>query len=413
MKKNKQLKQLLFLTCFLALFLIFKPVLGLSMDYSEEIDDIQKQIEEQQQNIKDLEEQKKVYQDKIEIRRKEAVNLKNQISLLTDQMSKRKIEIQEKEAEITSTNLSVKKIQLKVLEKKQEIRDFKEDLKQLLGKINQYDQKSPLEIVFLNGSISEVLSQIRYLDTLQQELSRSVKRIELIKEGLEIQEKDLRLQLQELIALKAELEDKKIKLAADKTAKESILEETRGAEWKFQSLLAETITEQKEMENEIGRLEKEVREKIAKEKEEKIELMEKEGIIVFSWPVPLEGITCNFHDPDYPYKDWIGEHSGVDLRAPQGTAVRAAASGYVARAKHGGLGYSYVMIIHNDSFSTIYGHLSEILVEEGEYIKRGGLIGRSGGLPGTSGAGSFSTGPHLHFEVRLNGIPVNPEDYLL
>lgn len=410
MKNNKQI---FLLTCLLALFLIFKPVFGLTIDYSEEIDDIQEQIEEQQKNIKNLEEQKKVYQEKIEIKRKEAVNLKNQISLLTDQIFKRELEVQEKEAKITSTNLSVKKIQLKVLEKKQEIQGFKEDLKQSLEKINQYDQKSPLEIIFLNSSISEVLNHVRYLDTLQQELSRSVKRIELVKEGLEIQEKDLRLQLQELISLKSEIEDKKIKLAADKTTKESILEETRGAEWKFQSLLAETITEQKEMENEISRLEKDVREKIAKEKEEKLELMEKEGTIVFSWPVPLEGITCSFHDPDYPYRNWIGEHSGIDLRAPQGTAIRVAASGYVARAKNGGLGYSYVMIIHNDSFSTIYGHLSEILVEEGEYIKRGGIIGRSGGLPGTSGAGKFSTGPHLHFEVRLNGIPVNPEDYLL
>jgi len=164
------------------------------------------------------------------------------------------------------------------------------------------------------------------------------------------------------------------------------LEETRGVEWKFQSLLAKTIEEQKTIENEIIELESTARKKIAKEKQEQLELMEKEGIIVFSWPVPLKGITCSFHDPDYPYRNWIGEHSGIDLRAAQGTAVRAAASGYIARAKHGGTGYSYVMIIHNDSFSTLYGHLSKIAVEEGEYVKRGSIIGRSGGLPGTTGA---------------------------
>ncbi|MDD5172716.1 MAG: peptidoglycan DD-metalloendopeptidase family protein [Patescibacteria group bacterium] len=404
-------KSLLFF--FFTLFLFFQPVFVLADDYSQEIEDIQKKIEEQQKIINDLETQKKIYQEKIEIKRNEAVNLKNQISILTDQMVKREIEIQEKEMEISSANLSVKKIQFKILEKKQEEKILKDDIKGLLKAINQYDQKNLLEMIFLKNSLSEVFNHVRYLSTLQGELAQSLKRIELIKEGLEIQEKDLRVQLQTLVDLKSQLNNEKSKLLANKQTKETILDETRGVEWKFQSLLAETITEQKQIENEINFLEKEVREKIAEEKEKKAEFLEKEGTIVFSWPVPTEGITCRFHDPDYPYKNWIGEHSGLDLRAKQGTSIRAAASGYVARAKHGGLGYSYIMIIHNDSFSSLYGHVSKILVQEGEYVKRGTVIALSGGLPGTPGAGSFSTGPHLHFEIRLNGLPVNPEDHLL
>ncbi|MBU4370027.1 peptidoglycan DD-metalloendopeptidase family protein, partial [Patescibacteria group bacterium] len=383
------------------------------IDYSKEIEDMQKQIEAQQQDIKELEEQKQVYREKIEIKREEAVTLKNQIYLLNNQVLERESEIQEKEKEIANTNLSIKNIQLRVLEKKQEIEELKEDLKVFLQIINQYDQKNHLEIILLNDSISNILSHLRYLDTVQSELAHSLQRIDLIKEGLEIQEKDLRLQLKELIDLESELKDKKAKLASEQQARQTILQETQGAEWKFQALLAEVIKEKQEIENEIVQLESDVRRKIAQEKEEKAELMEKEGIIIFSWPVPLEGITCEFHAPDYPYRDWIGEHSGIDLRAPQGTAIRAPASGYVARAKHGGLGYSYIMIIHNESFSTVYGHVSEIFVDEDEYVKRGSIIGRTGGLPGTTGAGRFSTGPHLHFEVRLDGIPINPKDYLL
>ena len=410
----KKYKKITFLfVCFLTIFLFAKSSLVMAIDYSKEIEDIQKQIEEQQQEMKELEEQEQLYQEKIEIKRDEAVTLKNQIYFLSNQALKRESEIQEKEKEIARTNLSIKNIQLRVLEKKQEIGRLKENLKEFLQTINQYDQKNHLEIIFLNDSISNILSHLRYLNTIQSELTHSLQRIDLIKEGLEIQEKDLRLQLQDLIGLESELKDKKAKLSSEQQTKQTILKETQGAEWKFQALLAEVVKERKEIENEMVNLERDVRRKLAQEKEQKAELMEKEGIIVFSWPVPLQGITCEFHDPDYPYRNWIGEHSGLDLRASQGTAIRAPASGYVARAKHAGLGYSYIMIIHNESFSTVYGHVSEIFVEEDEYVKRGTIIGRTGGLPGTSGAGRFSTGPHLHFEVRLDGMPVNPEDYLL
>ncbi|MDA2921847.1 peptidoglycan DD-metalloendopeptidase family protein [Patescibacteria group bacterium AH-259-L07] len=400
---------------FLVIFLLtVNPIFAIEIKVeSEEIEKIQEQIQERQKKIEDLHEQQKVYEEKTELKRGEALNLKNQIYILKNQIAEREIEVEKKENEIEKTNLSIKRIQLEILQKKQEINDLKNDLKNILQIINSYDNKNSLEIIFLESSLSGIFNHIRYLDSLQSELAHSLKRLTLVKEGLEEQENNLRVQLQELLDLKTGLQDKKAKLKSEEQTKQIILDETRGAEWKFQSLLAEVIEEHQKVENEIITLEREAREKIAEEKEKKAELMEAEGIIVFSWPSPNEGITATFHDPDYPYRKWIGEHSGIDLRASQGTAVRAAASGYVARAKHGGLGYSYIMIIHNDEFSTVYGHVSEILVEEEEYIRRGSIIARSGGLPGTSGAGKFSTGPHLHFEVRLNGIPVNPEDYLL
>jgi murein DD-endopeptidase MepM/ murein hydrolase activator NlpD len=79
----------------------------------------------------------------------------------------------------------------------------------------------------------------------------------------------------------------------------------------------------------------------------------------------------------------------------------------------GGLtGYSYVTIEHSNGFKTVYGHLSEINVSAGDSVSVNDVIGRSGGTPGTPGAGSTTTGPHLHFEVWYNGVVVDPEDYL-
>lgn len=130
-----------------------------------------------------------------------------------------------------------------------------------------------------------------------------------------------------------------------------------------------------------------------------------------AWPV-IGSVNYDFHDSSYPFKD-VSEHEGIDIEADQGTPVRAAGSGTVATVYDGGAdGYSYIIINHGNSLSTVYGHLSRIDVTQGDMVARGQEVGLSGGTPGTPGAGEYSTGSHLHFEVRVNGTSVDPEDYL-
>jgi murein DD-endopeptidase MepM/ murein hydrolase activator NlpD len=99
-------------------------------------------------------------------------------------------------------------------------------------------------------------------------------------------------------------------------------------------------------------------------------------------------------------------HDGIDLAAPEGTPVRAACDGAVVYAGHGLRGYGNLLILqHSAALATIYAHNSALLVGEGAQVERGALIARSG-------ATGHVTAPHLHFEVRQDGRPRDPLEYL-
>ncbi len=102
-------------------------------------------------------------------------------------------------------------------------------------------------------------------------------------------------------------------------------------------------------------------------------------------------------------------HQGIDLFARVGTPVLASRSGQVILAtQNNGMG-NYVIIRHPDNIVTIYGHLSEICVNKNEFIRQGRIVGRVGK---TGNANYRDIQPHLHFEVRKNGIPQDPLRYL-
>jgi murein DD-endopeptidase MepM/ murein hydrolase activator NlpD len=122
------------------------------------------------------------------------------------------------------------------------------------------------------------------------------------------------------------------------------------------------------------------------------------------WPV--NGIiTSGFGNRVDPVTGaFVGFHPGVDIAAPIGTPIHAAQSGTIAYAGwEEGYG-NYTCIDHGGGFATCYGHQSKILVTVGQVVVRGQLIG----LVGSTG---YSTGPHCHFETRVNGVPVNPMQY--
>jgi murein DD-endopeptidase MepM/ murein hydrolase activator NlpD len=118
--------------------------------------------------------------------------------------------------------------------------------------------------------------------------------------------------------------------------------------------------------------------------------------------MPVAGsITSYFGYRYHPILHFTRFHAGLDIGASWGSPIVAAADGQVAAAGWAG-GYGReVRIAHGDGLMTLYGHMSEIVAQPGSYVHAGQLIG----YVGSSG---LSTGPHLHFEVRQNGAPVNP-----
>jgi murein DD-endopeptidase MepM/ murein hydrolase activator NlpD len=136
------------------------------------------------------------------------------------------------------------------------------------------------------------------------------------------------------------------------------------------------------------------------------------GNVTLSWPTSSQDVSYGFHDEDYPFAD-LFEHPGIDINAAQGTAVEAASAGNVSAVYNGGAtGASYVMIDHGNGLTTVYGHLSQINVNVGDNVIADTVIGLSGGEPSTQGAGPYTTGAHLHFETRLNGVAADPMGYL-
>jgi murein DD-endopeptidase MepM/ murein hydrolase activator NlpD len=116
-------------------------------------------------------------------------------------------------------------------------------------------------------------------------------------------------------------------------------------------------------------------------------------------------VTSNFGWRTHPILGYQKFHSGVDFGADYGTAIYAAAAGKVIFAGwYGGYGNA-VVISHGSNITTLYAHASQVYVSEGETVQKGQPIA-------TVGSSGFSTGPHLHFEVRANGEPTDPAPYL-
>lgn len=291
---------------------------------------------------------------------------------------------------------------------------------------------STLKFLFTDESLADVETKKAYLDVLQNVSAGLILDLQEKQEEYEGVKSTLLVQRGRLMLLQQEIINRTDGLEEMRAAKQKLLGQTRGQETEYRKLVeesrkqqAEALTEIKELKSQLGVIDsqlKALRKDLGEDEFQK--LLEDQSIagisgVIFPnriprllWPAdPARGITAYFLDESYKKRFGIPHHA-IDFRLPQNSRVAAAAPGIVYKAKDNGMGYSYITIAHPGGLATSYGHISKILVKEGEMVRAGDFIGLSGGIPGTRGAGYITTGAHLHFEVIESGEHKNPLDFL-
>jgi len=368
------------------------------------IDQLNKQLSEQQKKIDEIAGKIDQYKASIKTVRGEATTLKNQVTILDNQMAKTNLDIDSKKEEIKQTELQIQKVQLEIKQNETEIAKSKIELSAFIRLLDRYDDKNYLSVMLSYNSFSEFFDQVKYSEDIQRNLQKTLNKIQELNEKLSKQQQDLDANKKQVSELLEKLEDAKSALLGQMDAKNYLIIQTQKSEKKYQGLISDLKKAEASASNQVTAIERQIRAELAKKgTNEKFNNLSDAVLI---WPTLSHRITALFHDPDYPFIASIGQHSGLDIGVKQGTAVMAAESGYIAKAAMGTKWYgNYVMIIHSNNLSTLYGHLSSIIVEQDKYVSKGQIIGYSGNT-------GFSSGPHLHLEVRSNGIPTNPLKYL-
>lgn len=248
--------------------------------------------------------------------------------------------------------------------------------------------------------------KIALLDLISSNTNDVLDQLKLIQEERSYLLTKAAVAQEEADAIREELEQVRVELDAQKAVREEIKKEldVRRAHW--DSVLATAVEEQQEITDFIAAEE----ERIARELEEarrRAELEARLGEITEAgWVLPSPGAITSWFGPRlHPILGYTRMHNGVDFNCWTGDPIRSATDGIVIMAQYYG-GYGYTIIVqHANSLSTLYAHLSAFNSQVNDYVVAGQQIGQCG----TTG---LSTGPHLHFEVRQSGAPVNPLPYL-
>lgn len=352
-----------------------------------------------QQQLDDLNRQIKSLQTEISKTRSQQASLKNEILIYDREIKATELQIQAKETQIQDANLQIAELQAQIEKRLKEIADNKVILGQLLVQLNELDADTALHIGLGSESFSQFLDQIQFTQSLQGKVYEILQNVKAIKLKLEAQQADLKAELKKLEALRDQLAVTQESLQGQRRQKQSLLDKTRGVERNYQSLLAKSQSAEADLQKEILDLDNSIRAKLGQRT-----ISPGKGVLAY----PMDGIlTQGYGNTGFTALGYTF-HNGIDLAAPAGEPVYAAADGAVAASDTGEAAYgNWVAIKHKIATKdgpreviSLYAHLRSIRVSAGQSLRQGDLVGFEGNTGNTT---RLLYGPergyHLHFTV--------------
>jgi murein DD-endopeptidase MepM/ murein hydrolase activator NlpD len=377
--------------CLSYLLVLLLTITGIVQATGYDQDTIQKLIEHTKQEISNQKKKEKSVLGNLSKQQQE-------LNKLEDNRDKLKGKLTVVQNKVIMTKAEQQQLQKSLGVLEQNLSKRQQVLNERLIATYKYGPQSYLEILFKARNYADLISRFSmvsffvrndiHLITTVQEAKIQV---DLKQQTVQVKKKQVESELQKMVVLNNQVTESQVKVA-------SKVEQTKAELASIESSrqqLEKALDEYEETSKEIGS-------QISKDEQNNSGATLGSGKMI--WPV-TGPITSPFGWRYHPILRARKFHNGEDIAVPSGTQVHAADSGVVVVSGwEGGYG-NYVAIDHGNGISTGYGHNSHLLVHQGEHVVKGQVISLSGST-------GLSTGPHVHFEVRKNGEPVDPLSYL-
>jgi murein DD-endopeptidase MepM/ murein hydrolase activator NlpD len=375
----KQKVQAALMTLIMIMVMIMPVYADEISDQQKIIDDLNQKINEQQNNLNSASKTEKSIMGQVQSIEKNVSKTQGELTSLANQIRSLQNNIAATEKEIG--------VQQKEMEKQTKI------LGERLVFIYEQGDASFLEVLLSASDIKDFLSRFEMLNSIVLQDQDMINSINSKQKELDMKRSDLEVQKKQLQAAQASQEFNKQALATQLNDKKVILNSVQQEKEQYAQALEELEQASREAEAMIRRLQ-------GGSKGESI------GTGTYTWPTPgYRTITSPFGNRFHPILKTYKLHTGIDIGAPYGVSIVAADGGTVIYSGWLGAYGNAIIIDHGAGISTLYGHQSELLVNVGDGVAKGQTIGRVGST-------GWSTGAHLHFEVRIDGSPVSPMGYV-
>lgn len=370
--------------------------------YAEDEDELREKIDEQQAELQKLDEEIAGYERELTTVSREKNTLQSAVRTLDISRNSVKAKVTKTKNQINITERDIIDITEEIGEKEKHININTEALASALRKIHEEESDTFIEIFLRHDSLSEAWDDVETLRRFQSVVQVKVQELSAHKLDLEASVDSAKTEHERLSDYNKNLEVQKRSLDINRVAKNNLLKDTKNKESNYQAILERKRAAREEFEQQIAEYESQLR------YVEDPNALPAVGKGVLRWPLDRVRITQYFGNTKFAQSGaYNGSgHNGIDFGIPLGTPVKSAASGTVLAtgntdAYSGCLSYGkWVLIKHNNGLSTMYAHLSKVLVSAGDKLERGGVFAHSG----TTG---YSTGPHLHFGVYASsGVQV-------